>query len=111
MCIIIIINPSDRRSIALVQASSFDIPSTSSSLRETRIDNLVRLERRNSSNSANFRALGPRLIKPDRIQEDKLNANNQDVSKRKHTYTNTNLIICSFGFPLVYCCAVPRDVV
>lgn len=96
----------DRRSI-LAQANSLDMPSTSSSLRETRIDNTVRLERRNSSNSANFRALGPRL-KHERIQEDKLNANNQDVS----VYTiNLQLHAYNLAKFSVHCGIVARDAV
>lgn len=67
---------SDRRLITLA-GRSFDSNSTSTTLRETRIDN--RIERRNSTNSGKYRKIPPQH--QDSLDDvPDLSNNNQDVS-------------------------------
>lgn len=76
---------SDRRLITLA-GRSFDSNSTSTTLRETRIDN--RIERSNSTNSGKYRKLPPMLQHQDSLDDvPDLSNNNQDVSKWALTLT------------------------
>lgn len=91
---------SDRRLITLA-GRSFDSNSTSTTLRETRIDN--RIERRNSTNSGKYRKIPPQH--QDSLDDvPDLSNNNQDVS----LLILMSLISLTQRVIPVYCCSVAR---